>query len=130
MFWMTKKMPDKTAGYLLCTIRWGETRLTHEYYWGPDPKNRFRWWVSKEACQANLPDGGFEDSGYEIVAWARMPEPYRKEMYESKRNNIAAFERRNEQRHGAAERNSKAGRHCCAECKNARWNTNNSKRGN
>ncbi len=128
MFWMTKKMPDKTAGYLLCTIRWGETRLTHEYYWGPDPKNRFRWWVSKEACQSNLPDGGFEDSGYEIVAWARMPEPYRKEMYESKRN-IAAFERRNEQRHGAAERNSKAGRHCCAKCKNARWNTNNSKRG-
>lgn len=81
MFWMTKKMPDKTAGYLLCTIRWGETRLTHEYYWGPDPKNRFKWWVSKEACQANLPDGGFEDPGYEIVAWARMPEPYRKEMY-------------------------------------------------
>ena len=119
MFWMTKKMPDKTAGYLLCTIRWGETRLTHEYYWGPDPKSRFRWWVSKEACQANLPDGGFEDSGYEIVAWARMPEPYRKEMYESKRN-IAAFEWRNEQRRGAAERNSKAGRHCCAECKNAR----------
>lgn len=129
MFWMTKKMPDKTAGYLLCTIRWGEIRLTHEYYWGPDPKNRFRWWVSKEACQANLPDGGFEDSGYEIVAWARMPEPYRKEMYESKRN-IAAFERRNEQRHGAAERNSKAGRHCCAECKNARWNTGNGQRGN
>ena len=128
MFWMTKKMPDKTAGYLLCTIRWGETRLTHEYYWGPDPKRRFRWWVSKEACLANLPDGGFEDSGYEIVAWARMPEPYRKEMYESKRN-IGAFERRNEQGLGAAERNSKAGRHCCAECKNARWNTNNSKCG-
>ena len=105
MFWMTKKMPDKTAGYLLCTIRWGEIRLTHEYYWGPDPKNRFRWWASKEACQANLPDGGFEDSGYEIVAWARMPEPYRKEMYESKRN-TAAFERRNEQGHGAIERNS------------------------
>lgn len=78
MFWMTRKQPDKIPGYFLCTIQWGkDTRLTHEYYWGADKRGKFRWWTSKTAWELKLIDGGFSEAGFEIVAWQKMPEPYR-----------------------------------------------------
>lgn len=78
MYWVTKKNPNKIPGYFLCTIEWGENRVVHEYYWGPDKKGRYRWWTSETVCQLNIIDGGFSDRNFKIVAWSKMPDPLRK----------------------------------------------------
>lgn len=105
MKWILR-LPERQPSYYMCTIEWGETRFTHEYYWGPDKKGKYRWWTSENACELNLKDGGFSDHNYKIVAWGYMPKAYEGKTYGQVRRDRQKKNREYGSGHRAAERSN------------------------